>query len=427
LRADALLRLQRFDEAGAAYEAARTAAARAGIDSLARQAEAAIPVCYFRHAEAAVAQDSTAYEQHAVRFERVASGWPAYEHAHRAQYRAGRAWIAAGSRARGIRSLEVVIRDFPGSEYVRDARLEIAHAWEREGEVIRAAEAWAAFAFHHPEDTDAGEAQLKAADLFDTAGLAGRADSTRLAYVDQHPDDHATALEIFEQLARRELDRLGADQPISTLMPDPKRTSRAAGRRERGATAAAPVGSPLAEYLRRAAAHPEWASRDLIAEVRFRQGEEARTIYEAARLTQPLERSIPTRQRGLDSLVAAYNRSAELGVPEWSQASAFRIGEALVAFGVALETSERPADLTGDDLVAYEDVLYGQADAFHVRGEQVWTDLLRAERDRASAGEWVSRARTALWQRLAQRFFFMPEAEYPLTAADPAERKRSPQ
>ncbi len=426
LRADAFFRLERFEDAGAAYERALATAQRAGVDSLARYASAAIPVCYFRHADAAVAKDSTAHEKHAALFERVAVRWPNYEHAHVAKYRAGLAWLAAGSRAAGIQALEELIRDFPRSEYVRDARLQIAHAWEKSGERERAAEAWAAFAASHPDDESAGEALLKSADLLEAAGLTGRADATRIAYIRLHPEDVEMAMEIYEKLARREVAALGTDKPISSLLPKPAPPAKKKAKTKPAAPDTTRPASHLAEYLRRAGLRPDLASKDLIAEVRFLQGDEARRAYVGARLTQPLDKSITVRQRLLDSLIAAYGRSAEVGVAKWAQASAFRIGEALIGFGEALEKSERPADLTGDDLIAYEDVLLGQADAFHARGEQVWTDLLRAQRDETAASEWVAKARESLWQRLARRFFYMPEAEHPLAAATPAERQRSP-
>jgi TolA-binding protein len=419
LRADAFFRLERFEDAGLAYESAAAAAREAGVDSLERRATAAVPVAYFRHAQSAATKDSSAHERNALLFERVASRWPTYEHAHLAQYRAALAWLAAGSRANGLRALEGLIQTFPNSEYVRDARLQIGHVWEGAGEPARAADAWMSFVRHYPEDSTAAEALLRAADLFDQAGQTARSDSVRLDYVSRYPGDVRTGLETYERLARRELAAL-AERPISTLLPPPTK-ARVQGAKEENRTS----GSHLGEYLKRAAARPELASRDLMAEVRFRMGEERRDAYLAARLTQPLEKSIPVRQARLDSLIAAYKRAADLGSHPWAQASAYRIGEALVAFGEALETSERPADLSGDDLAAYEEVLFTQAGAFHTRGEQVWTDLLRAAEDSKATSDWVAKARDSLWGRLAQRFYFMPEAEYPVARATPAEPKRS--
>jgi hypothetical protein len=139
---------------------------------------------------------------------------------------------------------------------------------------------------------------------------------------------------------------------------------------------------------------------------------------------QPLPKSLRAKQKLLDSLVARYRRTTQLGVPEWSHASAFRIGEALVGFGESLERSERPADLKGDDLRGYEDVLLEQAQAFYEKGEGVWSELLKQAGKDGAADDWIAQARSALWPRLARRFFFRPEVEFPLVAASPDDRPR---
>jgi hypothetical protein len=155
--------------------------------------------------------------------------------------------------------------------------------------------------------------------------------------------------------------------------------------------------------------------------VRFLQGEEARAPYEAAGLPQPLPQSIAAKQKRLDQAVAAYRQCVDLGVPEWTHASAFRIGQALVGFGEALERSERPADLQGDALLAYEEVLRSHSQTFYDRGEAVWADLLR---QKPSEDEWIQLTQTSLWRRLGGRFFYRPEVEFPLAAATPPGRIR---
>jgi len=412
-RGDALYRLEDFEAAGAAFEEALELARRAGRDSLARVAARAIPVCYFRHAESATASDSAAYERNAARFEQVATRWPQYEHAPLAQYRAGLAYVRAGRPRDAVRVMQALLQRFPGSAYVRDARLQIASSWEALGEREQAALAYVEFAEHHPDDESAGPAYLKAADLETAAGQAGKADELRLIYIRKFPGDVETAMTILEAMARRELDRLGPGHPISTLLG----TARP---RRPGALPS----TRLADYMRRATAHPALASRDLIARVRFLQGEEAYTAYGAARLVQPLTTSIPVRKRLLDTLLVRYRRTVDLGVPDWAHAAAFRIGLALVEFGDALEHSERPADLHGDDLRAYESVLVDQSRAFSERGAAVWTDLLRQNARKGSGDAWTAQAQATLWQRLASRFLYRPEAEFPLVRAIPPARDR---
>jgi TolA-binding protein len=428
LRADAFFKLQRFDAAGAAYEQALAAAQRAGSDSLARRASEAIPVSYYKHAEAFAAADPGAHAKHAELFEQVATRWPGYEHAPTAQYRAGLAWLEAKDRAQGVRAMEALLQKFPKSEYLRDAHLEIAKAWESGDEKEKSAAAYARFAESFPKDSSAADAWLKSADLYASAGLSQKADAIRLDYVKRYPNDHENAMQILEVFARRDLERVDAAHPISAMLPPPPAPVAKAKKGVKAKPVVAPPAAPaslLAQYLKRAEAHPELASKDLLAQTAFLQGEEANERFAALKLTLPLAKSIGEKQKRLDAALVHYRRSIDHGISRWAHASSYRIGEALVGFGTALEHSERPADLQGDDLLAYEDVLLQRGAVFFDRGEQVWSDLLRQKKDEASRDEWVGKAQSALWQRIGSRFFFRPEMEFPLIAGSQPSRPRA--
>ncbi len=70
---------------------------------------------------------------------------------------------------------------------------------------------------------------------------------------------------------------------------------------------------------------------------------------------------------------------------------------------------------------------YGRIPIAFARGEGVWAELLQKQGPEAGDDPWVARAQGALWQRLGDRFSFRPEVDYPLVAAEPAERKRAEQ
>ncbi len=203
-----------------------------------------------------------------------------------------------------------------------------------------------------------------------------------------------------------------AEHPVSSLLAKPVAKGRPAP----------PPPSHVAAYLKLSDAHPTPAARAVRAQVQFLRGEEKAVAYKALRLGQPLAKSIPAKQKLLDSLLVCYRKGVDLGVPEWAHASAFRIGESLVAFGEALEKSERPADLKGDDLRAYEDVLLEQSRTFHERGEDVWTELLRKRDPKGPDDPWIAQAQEALWQGLGSRFYFKPETEFPLIGGAPEKR-----
>ena len=415
-RAEAYFRAGNYSAASDAFAEALSIAKHVGADTLARRAERALPVCAYAQAEAAVAADSTAHQKHAELFEDVARRWPEYEHAPLAQYRAGLAWLDAGQTEKGVHAFQVIGERWPSNVLAREASLKSAQAWEAAGDKERASAAYIEFSQKFPKDGSADGAWLKAADLADSAGQGEHADNLRKEYLRRWPNDRESALEILEKLAHQELGTVSAGKPLATLLAAPKPKG--------AAKAASAPPSYLAQYLKLAAEKPAQASKPLLAEVRFQYAEEAFRRYDAFKLTQPLPKSIAAKQKLLDSVLVRYKRAAEMGVPEWSHASGFRIGQALAGFGSALEASERPADLKGDDLKAYENVLIEQSMTFHERGETVWSDLLQRSQG-GVADAWVTKTRQALWTRLGDRFLFEPDADFPVVEGKAPPHARS--
>jgi TolA-binding protein len=402
LRGDALYRTAQFDEAGKAYEAALAVAEAAGIDSLTTRLRPAIPVCAYRYAETTTAYDTDHPERGAALYKTVASRWPDYEHAGRAWYQAGLGYRQADRTEDAVRAFDRLIETDPKHELAKDAHLQIASAWEEAKNPSRAAMAYRRISRTYPKDDDAPGALLKAAELFTAAGETEGADSVRVEYVDRFPEDVETGMSILEDLAGRELAALSAGTPVSTRLS-------ATGNR-----------AFLPRYLKLAEVHPDFVSAEILAHVQFLRGEELYGPYAALPITLPVDASIAAKKDRLEGLLAAYGACGGYGVAEWTRAAAYRIGAALVAFGEALEASERPAGLEGDDLAAYDEVLLNEAWTFYDRGEAAWADLLRETREAEDdPGGWIAETQQTLWPRLGEKFLFMPEVEYPVVAAGP--------
>jgi len=401
LRGDAFYRAGFFDRAGDAYGTAQGLARGAGQDSLVAALEPLLPHCAYRHAEAVEARGNGAAEAASL-FEGVAERWPGDELAPQALYRAGLDYRKAGDPGRAVAAWTRYLDTYPDHDYGRDAYLQIASTWEAADRTADAARAYERVSLAFPEDEGAPDALLKATELLAASGDSVGAEDLQLSYVERFPEDVETGMAILAPLATRELDALDPGRPVSSL------TRRAAD------------GKPatrLAAYLSLAGDHKELADPELLARVRFLEGEELLPAYQALALRQPLEASIEAKKAVLEDVIATYGKCAEYGVTEWTRAAAYRIGEALVSFGTALEESERPGGVEGDDLLAYEDVLYEQAWGFQEKGEAAWADLLRRTREESGdPGGWIARTQRSLWPRLAQRFLFMPEVEFPLVA-----------
>ena len=407
---DARYQRAEFDAAGAAYEKALALARTAKQDTLATSLAKSIPVCYFKHAEA-VAKDK-GDDDAAPLFARVARDWPSFPHADLALYRAGLGFAEKKSYVDAAASWEQLLTKYPKSEYARDATVQIAQAYEKSGNARSAADAYERFSRVYATDPDAPEALLKASELLAAASDEAGAEKMRSLFIERFPGETETVMQIRAVRAEKELAGISTGtSKLSSLLTAvvPKK----------GAKAVAPA-SDLHAYLELAKKHPELASPSILAKVDYLTAEEAHAEYAAMKLTQPLPKSLEKKKAKLESTLALYNKCSAYGIAEYTRGAAYRIGQSLIEFGDALVASERPKDLAGDDLLAYDDVLNQQSWEFYDRGEDVWSDLLQQTRgEKDDPGQWIVRTRDSLWPRLAQRFLFQPEVEHPVVVARP--------
>lgn len=410
LAGDALYREGDLVRAGSAYGRAGSLADLAGRSEMAAEMAALQPRCAYEHAAAVAAAGDVATA--APLYLDVATRWPDGEHASAALYQAGLGFAAAGRDTAAIAAWETIVAANARGALGRDAAVRIAETHEKAGRATAAAAAWVRLADLDPQGVDAPAALLRAVDLREAAGDTVGAESLRDVYLGRFPGDLATAFAVAGDRARRELSGALRDGQRVTSLAAPVASSPKGGRKAAPATA-------VRRYLDLAAAHPELGEPALLARIDYLCADEALRDYRALELTQPLPRSLEAKNRALEGVVARFSRCAERGDAELAHAAAHRIGEAIIHLGDALLASERPAELTGDDLAAYDEVLREQAWGFATRGEDAWRQLLRtADRSQgADPGGWLARTEHELWPRLARRYVHRPELEYPLAAA----------
>lgn len=393
-KADVAQRHSLFADAAQAYE---TFASRAPQDARAQEAGRAAAHCRFQHAEAADADSSRALEA-AKLFELVVEKSPSFEHGDAALYRAGLAYERGGSSSDAIRTWSTLLERYPKSELSRDAHLQIAAASKSSNHLDDAAHAYERFSEAFPEDPESAPALLEAADLLAKSSDESGSEALRTRYLERFPEDTDAAFEILGARAEHELEGVKPGEDLANL-------------------------PAVARYRELAEKHPDLASPKILANVSYLEGEKARQAYEAARLTQPLAPALAAKKALLETVLQEYRQCAEAAVEPWSIAGAFRIGESLVTFGEALGQSERPADMTPEDLAAYEEVLENQKWEFFDKGEQAWTELLKSAHPTTEEGKkWMAQTQEMLWPRIARRFLHRPELEYPLLGAEPPKK-----
>jgi len=384
-RAQALYRMEAYDRASSAFRSAASTARAAGRDSLAHELGDWAPHAYELHVESVEADTTRGPATAANLWRQLAMQWPETEHAERALYRSGVAHAAVGRDSLAIDAWTTLIEAHSDADLVPDAYRNVARTYEDSGDLGAAARTLVAYANAFAGSEDAGNAWLRAVDLHERRGDRSSRERLLDIYLERHPNDRQTLQAVRERRARAELD---------------------------DGTAADAVDA----YLEFAAAHPGRASDELLAAIGFHRADSGWNGFVAVELTQPLPASIARKRDRLQDLIAAYRGVIEREVAPWTQAATQRLGEALLHMGDAIQQSERPAGLQGDDRLAYEDVLEEQAWTFHERGESTLRELLLHHEPGAdpAATPWIARARSTLFPRIARRFLHQPSFEYPI-------------
>ncbi len=276
LSGDAWYQLSRYVAAGAAYEQTLTLARQVKADTVVVAMEPIIPRCYYQHAEQVAAADTvTGAVQAAPLFAKVAANWPAFEHADQALYRTGLGYEAGADPVAATTAWEILLADYPDSRYARDSALRIAAVQETAGNWQAAAAALDRFSDRFATDADAAAALLKAGDLLASGGDTAGSESMKTAFLQRYPGETEDVMDIREERVLRSLAATAPGQSLNDL-------------------------AGLQAYLKLAAAHPEWASPVILAQVDFHKADAAHARYTALVLTQPLPAAVVAKQESLE-------------------------------------------------------------------------------------------------------------------------------
>src|SRR5690606_4171808 len=105
-------------------------------------------------------------------------------------------------------------------------------------------------------------------------------------------------------------------------------------------------------------------TRYLAAHAQLALAAPARDAYRGTRLVMPLDQSLRAKQARLQEALDAYTRAADYGIAEVTTAATFEIADLYHTLSKDLFASERPADLTADELEQYDLLLEEQAFPF---------------------------------------------------------------
>jgi tetratricopeptide (TPR) repeat protein len=297
----------------------------------------------------------------------------------------------------------IVLADFrrnhPGHALEAEATRKLAVAYLEGGRPREAAVELERVAASATEAPEVRQASLwQAAELHAQAGDVAAARRVYANYVANFPEPFGLAIE-----ARHELERLAATAGDEV---DRRRWL------EEIVAADAAAGGARTDRSRLLAAQ---ASLEL-----------ARPLDAAARalkLNVPLERSLLAKKKAFESSLAAYGRAMDYGIASVTTEASFATADLYRHFGRALMESERPRDLSAEELEQYDLLLEEQAFPF----EEKSIGLHERNARRAAEGvydEWVKRSFAALAELLPARYARLESVEgpdsYPATTPEVA-------
>jgi tetratricopeptide (TPR) repeat protein len=280
------------------------------------------------------AEDYRSAANHFLRVKQVA---PTSKICAAAEYDAGAALLRLKDWSAAAQVLDEFRRSFPEHVLQKEATKQIAFAYQQTGQLGQSAGEYERVARESPNAELRAEALQQAGDLYGQANNTQGALQAYLRYLEQFPKPVEAAVETRSKIA--EIYRANGDQ------------TQYRRQLEAIVHADAAAGGERTDRTRNVAAR---AALEL-----------SKPVYEqfaSLTLVQPFDRSLQQKQRSMDAAIKTFGGLIDYQVGEITAAATYYMAEIYSNFGKTLRESERPADLGGGTLKAYEQQL---ADAAH--------------------------------------------------------------
>jgi len=282
-------------------------------------------------------------------------------------------WAGASRVLEGFRTL------FPAHPLSADVDKKLAVAYQKDNKPFQAADAYGRIAQRGSESIETRrEALWLSATLYDEAKAVPEAARTYETYVRAHPRPFARAIDARERLVA--FARASGDASRLSLWLNET------------VTADDTAGGERSER-----------SKSLAAKASLELGRLAAVEVRGVRLTLPVERSLPAKQKAMEHAIQWLGKAATYGYAEITTAATYELGMLYQDFGGALMASERPRNLSALEKEQYDLLLEEQAYPFEEKAIQTHETNLK----RISQGvynDWINKSAKALAQIAPARF-----------------------
>ncbi len=274
---------------------------------------------------------------------------------------------------RAIVVLEGFRRNFPQSPLQADVTRKLAVAYSESNHPGQAAAEFEKIAQSPGETADVQrEATLQAADLYDKSGDTAKSRAMLEAFVKHFPQPLNPAMEARNKLSLIAA-KAGDTHARDGWLRDIIAADRAAG-----------------------AARTD-RSRALAAKATLTLAAPAREEFMRIKLVAPLKKSLVEKRKAMEAALKAYEQAADYQVAEVTTAATFESAELYRQLGKDLMSSERPRNLSKDELEQYDVLLEEQAFPFEEKAIKLH-EVNAARTKEGTYDEWVQKSFAALAQ-----------------------------
>ena len=274
---------------------------------------------------------------------------------------------------RAIVVLEGFRQNFPKSPLQADVTRKLAVAYSESNHPGAAALEFEKIALTPGETPEVQrEATLQAAELYDRAGDSAKAKTMLEAFVKRFAQPLNPAMEARNKLclmAEKAGDLTGRDYWLKEIIAADR--SAGAARTDR--------------------------SRALAAKATLTLAAPARDEFMRVKLVAPLKKSLAEKRKAMEAALKAYTQAADYQVAEVTTAATFQSAELYRQLGKDLMSSERPKNLSKDELEQYDVLLEEQAFPFEEKAIKLY-EINTARAKDGTYDEWVQKSYTALAQ-----------------------------
>ncbi len=303
-------------------------------------------------------------------FLRVARAAPSSPVRPTAEYDAGAALMQLGDWQRATTVLENFRSSFPDHELAADVTTKLAVAYVEAGNTARAASEFERIADGDGPVEVRREALWRSAELYENTGQTVAAAAAFGRFVERYPSPVAESVEARQKLIELSA-AAGNHAERARWMRDLVMADASAG----------------AERTDR--------TRYLAAKAQLELATPTRDAFLGTRLVVPLDKSLEAKQARMQEALAAYGKAADYGIADVTTAANYEIAELYHALSKDLYASQRPPELTEEELEQYDILLEEQAFPF----EEEAIELHETNAARTADGiydEWVRKSLAAL-------------------------------